>query len=91
MWSPNPEHRRRFADEHAVRHLHDTCEALLGDPAVDVVYVASPHSAHMGNSLAALQAGKPVLCEKPFCINAGQARQVIAAARGGKLFLVEAM
>jgi len=66
-------------------------EALVNDPEVDVIYVATPHSCHAGNTLLALSAGKPVLCEKPFAINAGETEQVIQFARERKLFVMEAM
>lgn len=90
VWSPSPERRQRFAQAFAAR-AHDRCEDLVNAPEVDVVYVASPHPAHMENSLAALNAGKPVLCEKPFCINERQAREVVKTARTRRLFLMEAM
>ena len=58
---------------------------------VDAVYVATPHSFHAENSLLALNAGKPVLCEKPFTINAKEARAVIDRAHELKLPLLEAI
>ncbi|MES2104046.1 MAG: Gfo/Idh/MocA family oxidoreductase [Pseudomonadota bacterium] len=64
-------------------------QSLAQDASVDVIYVATPHSQHADNTLMALHAGKPVLCEKPFTVNARQARE--AVARRKKLFLMEAM
>ncbi|TKV27483.1 Gfo/Idh/MocA family oxidoreductase [Arthrobacter sp. NamB2] len=66
-------------------------ERLLADPAVDVVYIATPHAQHHAVALAALAAGKHVLCEKPLAMDAGQAAElaVLAAERG--LFLMEAV
>lgn len=58
---------------------------------VDAVYVATPHTFHADNSLLALNAGKPVLCEKPFTINAKEARAVIDRAHELKLPLLEAI
>jgi len=80
-----------FAREfNAPRHYADYA-ALAADPEIDLVYIATPHSRHMQDSLMCLDAGKAVLCEKPFAINAGEARQVIARAREKNLFLMEAM
>jgi predicted dehydrogenase len=58
---------------------------------VDAIYVATPHSCHLENTVLALTAGKAVLCEKPFTINAREAEQAVAFARVKKLFLMEAM
>ncbi len=80
-----------FAARFNVPHRHASYEALAADPAVDVVYVATPHPFHKENSLLCLEAGKAVLCEKPFTINAAEAEAVIATARARKLFLMEAM
>ncbi len=80
-----------FGEQFAVPHRHASYDALVQDADVDVIYVATPHGCHGENTLLALAAGKPVLCEKPFTINAREAEQVIALARGKKLFLMEAM
>jgi predicted dehydrogenase len=80
-----------FATRFNVARRHASYEALVKDPEVDVVYVATPHSLHAANTLMALEAGKPVLCEKPFTINARQAELVIRTARAKKLLVMEAM
>lgn len=80
-----------FANQFGVPRRHESYEALVNDPEVDVIYVATPHSYHKENSLLALAAGKAVLCEKPFAINARETREVIDFARRQKLFLMEAM
>src|SRR5581483_3568338 len=59
-----------FAGEFNVLCRYGSYEALVNDPKIDAVYVATPHSLHAENALMALEAGKPVLCEKPFAINA---------------------
>ena len=59
-----------FGEQFAVAHRHASYEALVSDPDVDAIYVATPHSCHQENTLLALAAGKAVLCEKPFTINA---------------------
>ena len=89
--SRSAESAERFADAHGVPRRHASYEALVADPDVDVVYVATPHPLHRDNTLLALDAGKPVLVEKPFTMNAGEARELVAAARERGLFLMEAM
>lgn len=59
--------------------------------SLDAIYVATPHSSHASNALAALNAGKPVLVEKPFAVNAQEAREMIAKSREKSLPLMEAM
>lgn len=66
-------------------------QRLLADEAVDVVYVATPHAQHHQMVLAALRAGKHVLCEKAFTINAREAAELIEVARSSGLFLMEAV
>lgn len=80
-----------FGKFYNIPHRHATYEALANDPDVDVIYIATPHTFHRDNALLCLNAGKAVLCEKPFTINAAEAREVIALAREKKLFLMEAM
>ena len=80
-----------FAREHNVTHRHASYEALVENSAVDAVYVATPHSMHAENTLSALEAGKAVLCEKPFAINAREAERMIQTARANRLLLMEAM
>lgn len=80
-----------FGEQFNVPQRYASYEALANSPDVDVIYVATPHPFHGENSILCLEAGKAVLCEKPFTINAGQAEQVIACARARKLFLMEAM
>jgi uncharacterized protein (TIGR00369 family) len=81
----------RFADEFGIASRHGSYESLVADPAVDVVYVATPHPMHHGNAILALRAGKHVLVEKPFTMNAAEARDVIGVARERGLFAMEAM
>jgi len=66
-------------------------EELVADPAVDAIYVATPHPAHKENVVLALNAGKPVLCEKPFAVNAKEAQEMVAAAQKNNVALMEAM
>jgi predicted dehydrogenase len=66
-------------------------EELVADPNVDAIYVATPHPAHHDNVILALNAGKPVLCEKPFAVNAPQAQAMVDAAARNSVALMEAM
>jgi predicted dehydrogenase len=66
-------------------------EELVADPSVHALYVATPHPAHHDNVILALNAGKPVLCEKPFAVNAKQAQAMVDAAARNQVALMEAM
>jgi predicted dehydrogenase len=66
-------------------------EELVADPTVDAIYVATPHPAHHDNVILALNAGKPVLCEKPFAVNAKEAQSMVDAASRKSVALMEAM
>src|SRR6266849_10901020 len=81
----------RFADAFDIPNRHAGYESLVADPEVDVVYVATPHPMHHANALLALRAGKAVLVEKPFTMNAAEAQELVAVARAEGLFLMEAM
>lgn len=70
---------------------HGSYEELFQDPNVDIVYVASPHSHHFQNVMAALKAGKHVVCEKPITVNAAQARLLYDKAKEKNLFLLDAV
>jgi predicted dehydrogenase len=82
---------RRFADEHGAARAYGSWAELAADPEVDVVYVATPHSAHHAAARLCLEAGKPVLCEKPLTLDLAQAEDLVATARAGHLFFMEAM
>lgn len=81
----------KFGDEFSIPNRHDSYEALVNDPEVDLIYVATPHNFHKEHTLLALNAGKAVLCEKPFTINASEAQVLVDAARQKNLFLMEGM
>jgi predicted dehydrogenase len=80
-----------FAARFEAPHAHGSYDELCADPDVDVIYVATPHPFHARHALLALRAGKHVLVEKPFAINAVEAADVIATAREQRLFCMEAM
>ncbi|MEU2350934.1 Gfo/Idh/MocA family oxidoreductase [Modestobacter sp. NPDC049651] len=95
--SRRAENARAFADRFGFAAAYSDGPAgsgrdqLLADPAVEVVYVATPHAQHADDVRAALLAGKAVLCEKPFTLNAGQAQELADLARERGLFLMEAV
>lgn len=80
-----------FAREQGVETAYGSYEALADASDIDLVYIATPHSGHYDHTMLALNAGKGVLCEKPFAMNRAQAEQMVALARAKKLFLMEAM
>lgn len=80
-----------FGDEFGVPRRYASYEALAADPDLDVIYIGTPHPFHAANSLLCIEAGKAVLCEKPFALNARQASAVIRAARERGVFLMEAL
>jgi predicted dehydrogenase len=84
------ERAERFAGKHKIPTVHTSYEDLIADPTVDAVYNPLPNGLHGRWTLAALKAGKPVLCEKPFTANADEAEQVAAAARDTGLVVMEA-
>ena len=80
-----------FADTFDIPHRHGSYVELANNPEVDVVYVATPHPFHKACAMLCLEAGKAVLCEKPFTVDVEQAEALIACAREHKRFLMEAM
>jgi predicted dehydrogenase len=79
-----------FAQRHAIDTAHGSYEEIARDPAVDVVYIATPHPYHCENTLMCLENGKAVLCEKPFAMNEREVLRMIEKAGEKKLFLMEA-
>lgn len=80
-----------FADEREIPRRYASYDDLAADPDVDVVYVAIPHPFHADNAELCLEAGKAVLCEKPFTLNAAEAERIVWLARDRGLFLMEGM
>ena len=80
-----------FAAEFGIPVAHASYEALLADPEVDAIYVATPHPMHADNAVAVLEAGKHVLVEKAFTLNAPEARRIAEAAEARGLVALEAM
>jgi len=82
---------REFALRHGAASVYDDYALLAADPAIDAVYVATPHGFHAEHSILCLRSGKAVLCEKPLALNAREAGEMIAAAHEHRSFLMEAM
>jgi predicted dehydrogenase len=85
------ERAKDFAGRHGASRAYDSVEQLVADDEVHAVYVGSPHTHHAGATRLALEAGKAVLCEKPFTLNAEAAEQLIALSRDRGVFIMEAM
>jgi len=85
-----PERARAFADEHGIADIENDYVALCTSEEVDLVYNGLPPSAHARWSIAALEAGKHVLCEKPFAMNGGEAQLMVDAAQRSGRVLIEA-
>lgn len=82
---------RAFAERFGIPRAYGGWEALAQDEDIDVVYVATPHSAHRAAAGLCLDAGRNVLCEKAFTLNAREAEELVALARDHDRFLMEAM
>ena len=91
IYSRKEETGRAMAEEFGLERVYTSMEEMLSDPAIDMVYVASPNSIHYGQAKAALLAGKHVICEKPFAPTVAEADELIALAKEKGLFLFEAI
>jgi predicted dehydrogenase len=80
-----------FADRYGIPRAHGSWAELAADPDVDIVYVATPHSAHHAAAALCLDAGKAVLCEKPLTLDAEQAEDLVRRAEANGVFFMEAM
>lgn len=84
----DPARAAAYAREHDIGRVLDSYDALMGDPHIDLVYIGTPPRYHVVQAIAAIEAEKPVLVEKPFALSSAEAREVaaIAAARGVRVF-----
>jgi predicted dehydrogenase len=81
---------QNFASEFHAAQAHGSYRALAENPAVDAIYIATPHSFHYEQARLCLEHGKAVLCEKAFTIQLRQAQELVSLARSRKIFLMEA-
>src|SRR5690348_11472118 len=79
-----------FATKHGIPNVRDSYAALIADPDVDAIYNPLPNGLHAEWTIAALEAGKAVLCEKPFTANAKEAEEVAAVATRTGVVVMEA-
>ncbi len=80
-----------FASQHGLPRAHGSYGAMIADPGIDALYIATPHPQHQAIALAAIRAGKALLVEKSFTATAPGARAVVEAARSAGVFVMEAM
>jgi predicted dehydrogenase len=85
------ERAEAFGREHGIPRAHGSYGALIDDPDIDAIYIATPHPQHHAIALAALRAGKALLVEKAFTATLAGAEEVVAEARGRGVFVMEAM
>jgi dihydrodiol dehydrogenase / D-xylose 1-dehydrogenase (NADP) len=81
----------KFAKKYNIPKAYASYEQLADDPDIGVVYIGTPHTFHLENSVMCMQKGKAVLCEKALTINATEAREMVRVAREENVFLMEAM
>nr|AXS01394.1 Oxidoreductase family, NAD-binding Rossmann fold [uncultured bacterium] len=89
--SRSTENAEKFASELGVKKHYASRYKMLADEAIDIIYVATPNHCHAPDSIAALNAGKAVLCEKPFALNSAELESIIEVAKSKNLFLMEAL
>jgi dihydrodiol dehydrogenase / D-xylose 1-dehydrogenase (NADP) len=82
---------REFADKFHIQKAYGSYEELARDPEIDVIYIGTPHTEHKPNAELCMKNGKAVLCEKPFALNATEAKYLMDLAKEHNVFLMEAM
>ncbi len=89
--SRTQESANEFAKKYNIPKAYATYQELADDPDIDAVYIGTPHTFHLENSVMCMRKGKSVLCEKALTINAEEAREMVRVAREENVFLMEAM
>ena len=89
--SNDPARAERFASEHSVERVYQSYEQMFSDAEIDAVYIANINPQHYPMAKLALEHGKHVLVEKPFVLNANQAREIYSIANANNLFAMEAL
>jgi predicted dehydrogenase len=82
---------KQFADEFGFTKYYGSYKELAEDEAVDIIYIASPHSFHYEHAMLCINNGKAVLCEKAFALNSREAEEILSEAERKKVFLMEAL
>lgn len=85
------EKARKFAEEYHIPKAYGSYEEMVQDPAIELVYIATPHSHHAEHMKLCIEHGKPILCEKAFTMNAKEAREIAEMAREKKVYVAEAI
>ena len=91
VYSRSEDTGRALASEYGAERVYTDMDAFLADEKMNFVYIATPNLLHYEQVKKALLAGKNVICEKPFCTKADQARELAALAKEKRLFLVDAV
>ena len=91
VFSRNPQNASSFSSRFGVVSAYHSLPDFFKDPAIDVVYIATPTPLHQEHCLLALEHGKAILCEKPFTLSWEAAQTVVEASRSKGLFCMEAM
>ena len=89
--SRNLDKAQSFASEYGAPNAYGSYEELFHSKTVDVIYIATPHSTHAKLSIAAMKAGKSVLCEKPAGVNRSEVEEMIKVAKENNVFFMEAL
>ena len=87
----NLDRAQKFAKEWGFEKAYGSYEELVNDPEVELIYIATPHPFHIEHAKLCINHGKPVLCEKPFTVNAVGAKEVFALAKEKEVFITEAI
>jgi predicted dehydrogenase len=87
LYRRNLDDARASADQYKIPHAFDSAADLCRSPEVDVVFVTTPNNLHLQHVLLAVEAGKPVLCEKPMAMNANECRRMVEAAHSAQVLL----
>ena len=87
----NLDRAQKFAKEWGFEKAYGSYEELVNDPEVELIYIATPHPFHIEQAKLCINHGKPVLCEKPFTVNAVGAKEVFALAKEKEVFITEAI
>lgn len=87
VFSANPERAKAYAAENGLAKAYAELDKLLGDPAIDVVYVSTTNELHRDQAIAAAGAGKHILCEKPLALSLSDAQAMLQAAQAAKVLL----